>query len=150
MTSADLSPITDLLLQGAGAIVLGLAGWATQRLIAWLNLKVSAQQTAALDGALQKALTYGIQQAKTTIDAKGWDHVDVKNQVLGTALDTMVQKFPDALKGIGVDLADPKVGPIVTAMLDRAFPAAATVAVASPVTPPGPAATAADPLGVKA
>src|SRR5690348_13317544 len=51
--------ITTPLLQVLGTLILAAGTWAVQRLISWLNLKVSAQAANNLDQALQKAVTFG-------------------------------------------------------------------------------------------
>ena len=74
------------------------------------------------------------------ITEKGWDHIDVHNQVVGLALNSIVGRFPDVLKGVGLspDLSDPKNVETITNALKRAMPAAFTAAANSPATPPAP------------
>lgn len=132
----DLTPITNVLLQLAATVLLGLGSWGATRLVSWLGLKNSAQATANLDDALQKSVTYGLQQSQAMIAAKGWDHVDVHNAALASALPYMIQRFPDALKAAGVDMSNQQaLQATVAGALDRSFPQAVAVAAASPATP---------------
>jgi hypothetical protein len=120
-------------LQLLGTIILAIGTWATKRLLDWLGVKTSAQAAANLDQALEKAVTYGIQQAQEGIKTKGWDHIDVRNQVIGAALPYMQAHFADTLRSVG---ADPTMEDTIKRALDRAFPQAAAKAAASPATPP--------------
>jgi len=140
--SVDLTPITNVLLQLAGAVILGVGTWAIGRLLQWLGLKTSAQAMANLDDALGKAVTYGLQQSQDLIRQKGWDHADVRNATLAAAVPYLIKRFPDTLKAVGVDLSNEKATTeAVTGALDRAFPHAAATAAASPATPPPTAPT---------
>jgi hypothetical protein len=136
----DLTPIANVLLQLAGAAILGLGTWAISRLLQLLGLKTSAQAAANLDDALGKAVTYGLQQSQELIRQKGWDHVDVRNATLAAAAPYLIKRFPDTLKAVGVDFSNEKaVTDTVIGALDRAFPHAAARAAASPATPPATA-----------
>ena len=67
MTSVNIDPIINALLQLAATVLLAAGTWAVSRLVTWLGLKNSAQATATLDDALQKAVTYGLQQSQGLI-----------------------------------------------------------------------------------
>lgn len=141
--SVDVTPVTNALMQLAAAVVLAVGTWAVSRFVQWLGLKNAAQATANLDDVLQKGVTYGLQQSLDLIKQKGWDHVDVRNQVLDTALPYVISRFPDTLAAVGLDPNNTQdLTDKVRGALDRAFPHAAAVAAASPATPP---ATAPDP-----
>lgn len=134
--------IINALLQLAGAAILAIGTWAIGRVVTLLGLKNSAQATANLDDALQKAVTYGLQQSKTLIMAKGWDSIEVRNQTLAAASTYMLTRFQDTLKATGTDMEATKLAATVTGALDRAFPAAVAIAAASPGTPPANAPAA--------
>ena len=136
----DITPITQALTQIAAAAILALGTWAVGRAIQWLGLKNSAQATAAVDGALEKAVTYGLQQVQAQIATNGWDHPQVKNDALAKALPYMTSHFNDTLKAAGVPVGDQgKMDSIVSEALDRAFPSAVAAAASSPATPPATA-----------
>lgn len=137
---SDITPITQALTQVAAAAILALGTWAVGRIIQWLGLKNSAQATAAVDSALEKAVTYGLQQVQAQIAANGWDHPQVKNDALAKALPYMTAHFKDSLKAAGVPVGDQaKMDSIVSEALDRAFPSAVAAAASSPATPPATA-----------
>jgi hypothetical protein len=119
-------------------------GIALQRLAAHFNVQISAQQTATFDDALNKALAFGVVKSEAAIAAKGWDHPDVKNQVVGLALNYAVSRFPAALTAVGLSssVSDPVNVKTITDALQRALPAAMTAAAASPATPPAPGLSA--------
>jgi hypothetical protein len=129
----DITWITTPILQLLGTIILAFGTWATKRLLDWLGVKVSAQAAANIDQALEKAVTYGIQQTQETIKTKGWDHIDVREQAIAAALPYMQQHFADTLKSVGTD---PNAEDIIKKALDRVFPQAVAKAAASPATPP--------------
>lgn len=127
-------------LELAGVVVTVFGGVALQAIARKFKTDASAQQVAAFDGALGKALQFGVTASEDLIRAKGWDHVDVKSQVVGIALNTMVARFPGALAAVGLsaNLGDPANQKAIQDALQRALPAAFTVAAASPATPPAP------------
>ncbi len=140
LSELKLDPIIDVLLQLAATVLLAVGTWAISRFTMWLGLKNAAQATATLDDALQKAVTYGLQQSQELIKQKGWDHVDVRNATLAQAAPYMINHFPDALKNVGLDMSNPQAVQLaVMGALDRSFPHAAAIAAASPATPPATA-----------
>ena len=141
-TAIDLSPVVNVLLQLAATVLLAAGTWAIGMVVRWLGLKNAAQVTASLDDALQKSVTYGLQQSQDVIRQKDWDHVDVRSVALAHAVPYLIQHFPDALGAAGVDLSDrAALWATVTGALDRAFPHAAAIAANSPATPPATAPT---------
>jgi len=141
-TATDLSPVINVLLQLAATVLLAVGTWGISMIVRWLGLKNSAQATASLDDALQKSVTYGLQQSQALIRQKGWDHADVKSAALRQALPYMIKRFPDVLGSAGIDMSDQAaLQATVTGALDRAFPHAAAVAASSPATPPATAPT---------
>jgi len=140
--NVDISPVVQSVVGLCAVALTVLGGIALQAFAAKLKVQISASQTSAFDDALSKALTYGATVADAEIKAKGWDHPDVKNAVVATALTYAVSKFPDALAAVGLstDLTNPTNVATITAALQRALPAAMLTASASPATPPAPAA----------
>lgn len=136
----DLSGIETQILTGlAGLIGLGLL-WLIQRAAGLIKQHLTAGQTAALDDAAGKALQFGITQAQGMIKAKGWDHVDVKDAVVATAAQYAASKFPDALKGAGIDTTSvASATASLDGILQRKFPEVAAQMAASPATPPAAA-----------
>ena len=136
-TALDFTPITNVLLQLASTLLLGFGSWGAARLIGLLGLKNAAQATANFDDALQKSVTFGLQQCQALIAQKGWDHLDVRNAALSAAMPYLIGHFPGALKAVGVDASNPQtLESLVKGALDRAFPQAAAAAADSPATPP--------------
>jgi hypothetical protein len=141
MTSAatpilDLSPIISAVMQLAATVILAAGGYAIPRVLRWLGLKESEQARAALDSALHKAVTYGLQQSQALIKSKGWDHPQVRNAALADAATYLTTRFADTLKAVGTDVAKPEAVEAVRGALERAFPAAVADAADSPATPP--------------
>ena len=130
-------PIITALLQLMAMLILGVGTWAIGRLVQWLGLRNSAQATANFDDALQKSVTYGLQQVQDQIRQHGWDNAEVKNRALAVALTYMNGRFGSTLKAAGVHgPSQAEIDAILAGALDRMFPHAAAVAAASPATPP--------------
>ena len=145
--TVDISPVVQAIV-GLAATALGIIGSAVlMKLNTKLHLQISAGQQEAFDSALKKALIYGATKATSEIAAKGWDHPQVHSEVVSTAMQQVVQAFPQALTDVGLssNLDDPKNTETLTAALERALPGAMTEASKSPITPPAPASTIAAP-----
>jgi hypothetical protein len=145
--TVDISPVIQTLV-GLTATTLGIIGSAVlYKLNTRLHLQISEQQQQAFDAALHKSLVYGATQATEAIAAHGWDHPQVKDEVVATAMQQVVAAFPEALNAVGLstNLNDPKNNSTLTAAMERALPSAMTEASASPVTPPAPAVTVVTP-----
>lgn len=138
--TVDLSTVIQAVIGLCATAITIFGGIALTALAKRLNVQVSTAQVAMFDDALGKSLAAGVSASTAAIAAKGWDHIDVKNHVIGLALNTAVSKFPAALKGVGLsaDLSDPMNVKTITEALERALPAAFTAAAASPATPPAP------------
>jgi hypothetical protein len=139
----DISPVIQTLV-GLAATALGIIGSTVlYQLSQKLHLQISASQQDAFDTALRKSLIYGTTKATAVIAERGWDHPEVKNEVVATAMQQVVAAFPEAVNAVGLstDLNDPKNTETLTAALERALPGAMTEACASPATPPAPAAS---------
>ena len=132
----DLTGIETQILTAVGIVLGGVMIAFGQRLLAWMNVKLSVAQKAELEDSASKALAFGISQAQHEIGVKGWDHIDVKNQVIETATAYAIKKFPDSLARVGVDTSKPLLAAERLAdVMKRKFPEAIAAAAVSPATP---------------
>ncbi len=147
--SVDLQPIITAVVEIAGlalaAVGTSFISWAAATANKRWNTQISAANVAAFDDQLTKAVTFGAMQSQKLIAEKGWDHIDVKNQVLSLALTSLVSKAGDTLKTMGLTghlgLLDPKYThdkEIIQQALLRVFPSAMAAVASSPSTPPTP------------
>lgn len=137
----DLSAVEGQILSALGIIIGGVMIAFGRRLLQWMNVKLSTAQKAELEDNAGKALDYGISLAQDEIAKKGWDHADIKNQVIATATAYAIQKFPDSLARVGVDTSNPKQAAYQVAdVMERKFAGAMATAAASPATPSVPVA----------
>lgn len=113
------------------------------KIAAYFGIKATAEDQAKLGDEAKIALTQAIVAAGPMIAAKGWDHVDVKNQIVADALNFFLQRNPDRATAIATaaGVANPaapsaaKSAAITQSLLAR-LPDAASQAAASPATPP--------------
>jgi hypothetical protein len=136
----DISGVENEVLKYLAAFVGTGLLWLIKRAITWVGLKLSAERQAALIGAVDKMLTFGVTKAEQVIAQKGWDHVDSKDAVIRVALQALPEKFPDAVAGAGLDLKNPVDHAAVADMMERMIPDVFARAAASPATPPAPVA----------
>ena len=149
------------MLQEIGQWIGGILGTATAtallvlatRAWQWLSAKLSQEQQEMLSQAAHKVLVLGFTKLIPLIESEGWNSPAVRDAVVDFGLDEIKKKFPDAFNYVEkfagkVDAKNP-FGTTVTGataerllrdVLQRALPAAATEASASPITPPTPAA----------
>jgi hypothetical protein len=138
-TTAYFDPIIQTVLQGLAVAIAGGIIWLIKRGLAYLGLKISADQADAYSDALTKLVQSGAAKLDNdVIVAKGWDHVDVKNATIANALNGAAAKFPEALAGVGLDPAAPDFNAKLQAGLERVYATAMIPVAASPVTPPAP------------
>ncbi len=123
--------LTWLAMVAASLVILAL-----KRLYGWLGLKLSTDLQAAFNTAVEKVLMFGVTQAEGVIAEKGWNHAETKSAVINTALQALPSKFPDALKGIGLDPDNPADQPKIVDAMTRMIPEVFAKAAASPATPP--------------
>lgn len=137
--TVDLSPILDSLIKLGGVGLMVLGGIAVKRLATTLGLQADGALANQLDSALDKAIAAGTMTAVGDIKEKGWDHPDVKNQVVTAGLEYLVRQWPGLLKRIGLDTGDlAETRARLTMLLNRAFPTAIAALANSPATPPVP------------
>lgn len=113
------------------------------RIAALVGVKATSEDQAKLNDEAKVALTQAIVAAGPLIAEKGWDHVDVKNQVVADALNFFLQRNPDRATKIATaaGVANPAApsaakDAAVTQSLMARLPDAASQAAASPATPP--------------
>jgi hypothetical protein len=135
MSQIDLTPVFQLVL----SLVVGALGifgsWAFAALARKLGMQVTQQQQDLFDSALHKLVTMGASKSMGIIEAAGWNHPSVKDAILREAINAAMEKFPDAMKGVGIELGEPNSTRKIRDALERVYPLAMTSVVASPVTP---------------
>jgi hypothetical protein len=130
-----IGQILSTLLEGMGVILMGGAAWLLRTVIARAHISLTAEQKAEWEDVARKSVTWAISQAQVLIRAKGWDHVDVHNQIVKLAAAYAVEKFPDAMSRNSVeDERDTKV----TGVMSRVIPSVMQEVAYSPSTPPAP------------
>lgn len=140
----DLSPVVGATLSLCAVALTTFGTWAIARLARKLGIQANNAAVVAFDDALARSVHAGASALQQTIAAKGYDHPETKNAILAFAAPYAIDKFAPALKGIGLDPADPfTTGNYLREELDRIFPTAMTAIAASPVTPPSPPGTTA-------
>lgn len=138
MGEIDLTPLFQLVL----SLVVGALGifgsWAFAALARKLGMQVTQQQQDLFDSALHKLVTMGASKSMGIIEAAGWNHPSVKDAILREAINAAMEKFPDAMKGVGIEPGEPNSTRKIRDALERVYPLAMTSIVASPVTPASP------------
>ena len=135
-TTVDVSPILQAVVGLAAAALTAFGGVITAKVAQHFNISMNSTAMKAFDDALTRAIQAGAADAQAQIAIKGWDHIDVKNEVLATAASYAINKSVPALKGIGLDPNNPATSTYLRAELGRMFPAAMAQIAASPTTPP--------------
>lgn len=137
-TSIDFSPVLQSVIGLCALALTALGSWALHRLAGYLGVSQQSAAISAFDDALTRAVHAGASAAQNEIATKGWDHVDVKNQVVAMGIGYAIEHFAPALKGIGLDPTDPNgaTSDYLKAEINRIFPTAMASVAASPVTPP--------------
>lgn len=138
--TVDLAPLVQAAVGIAALAVATFGSWALQRLATRLGIQLSAERQARLDDAMTKAAQAGAVAAENLASTRGWDHPEVRNQMIGQGLQYLVARFPDALKQCGLDPADPADAARIRGAIERVLPVAAAPIAASPITTSGPAA----------
>lgn len=146
--TVDLSPVIGAVISLCALAITTLGGWALARLAQKLGVQANNAAVAAFDDAINKSVQAGAAELQHLIEAKGWSHPETKNAIVAWAAPYAIDKFKDALKGVGLDPGNRALTEdTIRAALNRAFPTAIAPVAASPVTPPlpsPPGTTAAD------
>jgi hypothetical protein len=139
----DLSSLTNELLQALGIVVLAMLLMGGKMLIAWMGLKLTADQASTLDTVASNALDWAIARASAEIAAKGWDHPAVKSGILAAALTYAQDNAAAGLRKAGIDTSTRLASAeALEPVLSRSFHDAMTRAAASPASPPASLTTA--------
>lgn len=100
-TKVDFGPfIIQYVLPALGTILTALAGWAVQQLAKKYNIQMNATMKGALDDAVTHGLAYAQSRVVGAANAGAFT-VDVKNQVVASALTYATAHAPDAIKHLG-------------------------------------------------
>lgn len=136
----DISLLEQEVLKALGIVLMAGLSWGIKRGLDYLGIQETAAQKAELDDIAGKALQFGLSQLNGAIQAKGWDHPEVKSQAIQMALTYAQAKFPDGLAKAGIDLSSPVTAANdLAGIMNRKFSGEAAIAAASPATPPSPA-----------
>jgi hypothetical protein len=136
----DLTPIVGSAITLCAIALTTVGAWALKRLPTHLGVQTNTVAMQSLDEALTRAIQSGAAAAQEVIKVHGWDHPEVKSQVLASALDYAAANCGPALKAAGINLADwAGTESYLHGELERLFPTAMAPIVYSPVTPPATA-----------
>ena len=97
-TQVDLTPVWQAVITLGGTLLTALGSILLQKLIKKYNLENASAIQDNWDQALHNAITYAAQVSSASIKAKGWDHVEVHNDILARAAVYLVGHVPDAVK----------------------------------------------------
>lgn len=137
-TVVDLTPIVQATI-GIGAIAISVFGsWALNNLARRLGIEISSAQRARFDQAISKAAQAGAVAAEDMARVRGWDHPDVRNQMIAQGLSYAVSRFDATMKEVGLDPAKPENLMRIRGAIERVLPVAAAPIAASPITATGP------------
>lgn len=147
--TVDLAPVVTAVVGLCAVAMTTFGSWALTRLAQKLSVQANNAAVAAFDDAIRKSVQAGASALQGEIAAKGWSHPEVKSAIVAWGAPYAMERFKDAMRGVGLDPDDPVVtAGTVEAALNRAFPTAIAPVAASPVTPPlppsPPGTTAAD------
>lgn len=108
----------------------------------WLSAKLSQEQQAMLSAAAHKILVLAFTKLIPLIEREGWNSAAVRDAAINFGVDEIRNKFPDAVSYVEkfAGKLDAHKVSLLRDVLQRALPAAAAEAAASPITPPVPAA----------
>ena len=112
-TTISLVPILDVVIQLFGAALMAVGTWAVTMLSQKLKLSSDSEVRTYLQEALQRAVNFGVEKARS--QAKDIGTVDVRNEVVADAANYVIGKTPDALKKLGI--SDDSVQDLVRARL---------------------------------
>ncbi len=99
-TIIDLGPILEIVIQLVGALLMTVGTWAVTMVSQKLKLSNDSEVRTYLQEALQRAVNFGIEKART--QAKDIKTVEVRNEVVADAANYVISKTPDALKKLGI------------------------------------------------
>lgn len=136
--TVDLSPIIQAAV-GFAALAIGtLGGWALQRIAVKLGIQISAERRQQFDQAIMKSAQAGAVAAEDMARVRGWDHPEVRNEMVAQGLQYLETRFVETLKDSGIDPTNPANAERIRGAIERAMPVAAAPVAASPITTSGP------------
>ena len=130
-TTIDFSPVLTPLLQLAGLVLTGVAGWAVTKLATYLHVQSQSALLSTVVGVVDRGIAYGQQVVQAKIDTGV--KVDVKNAVAAEAANYVIAKAPSTLKSLGMDASH-----VADLVLARLPPAPGAVAAPPPAAVPQP------------
>lgn len=126
------------LLQLLGLVIGSLLIWLLKRVIAWVGLKLRADQSAMLTAAVDKAMTLAVVRAERLIEERGWAAPESRHEVLTRAVPILEEKFRDTLRDNGLNPTSQGDRQRIYEMMERMVPDVFSRAAASPATPSAP------------
>lgn len=118
---------------GVGILLFGAKAWV------WLGEKITVQRRDQLADAVVKVTMFAVTQLYPLIRQYGWNSAEVRHKAIQIGLDSIGEKFPDAVKTakkMGVDLAVAEGRNIVMDQIDRVLPEVIAKVAESPASPP--------------
>lgn len=99
----DFSPIIISLLGMAGTVALGFVSWGIRALLKRVGLDKESILAHNLDNGAAKAINLGINYIVEKYGTTDVTRVEVKNDLLRTAIGYLIQSYPDAIKYFQVE-----------------------------------------------
>ena len=108
--TVDLSPITEPLIQAAGAVLTGLVGWTLWAARSWLSTKVDLSKTEMddilaqnLKEAAHRGIDYAMQMSKEKLGKGGaLSTVNVDNQFIKMGADYVIRSYAGTIAKLGI------------------------------------------------
>lgn len=131
-TAIDLKPLLDLVFQVVASVAAALASVALGFLMRKLHVDAGTAMAAQMHDAIDRALGYGLHQARGLIDEHGYDSVTVKNAIVAQAANYAQSYIPGLLTRFNVDPA--KLEDLILAHLGQQPPLISVGALTSGLT----------------
>jgi hypothetical protein len=123
-------------LQLFGLVISALVIWILGTVQKWIGLRLRTDRQAALNLAVDKAITLGIVRAEQIIHQRGWGDIETKSEIVGKAIPILEDKFRETLRENGLDVSNEQDRMKLIDMMSRMLPDVMSRAAASPATPP--------------
>jgi hypothetical protein len=135
MTQEFIQNLENQILTGLGGIVvtfiIAIAGYFTQK----LKIQLTQSQESVFENKARQAVEYSISMLKDQIAKEGWDGPKLQADIVAFAAPYLINKFPQAVKRVGVDPKDPDAQSQVKGVLNRVFADVANTMAQSVATP---------------
>lgn len=135
----DVQPLVQEVLGYLALVLAVMAVVLVKKGLSWLGIKVDDARFAKLQMAVEKVLQFSAVRIEDEIRARGptgWSDPDVKDKAVRLSLETIEEKFPEALLRSGLDLSDPTHQDRLRDMMERTLPDVFARLAASPASPP--------------